>query len=78
MNHPLRFAGMNHVCRSHPALEVLRRDIAQRQRRLLQRAAVMVGAFGDLDGILYSMYIRDMTQFGYTEELFPGEDLQDE
>jgi peptide deformylase len=31
-----------------------------------------------LDGILYPMRIRDMTQFGYTEELFPGEDLQDE
>ncbi|MGC2047803.1 MAG: peptide deformylase [Gallionella sp.] len=31
-----------------------------------------------LDGILYPMRIRDMTQFGFTEELFPGEDLQDE
>jgi len=31
-----------------------------------------------LDGILYLMRIRDMTKFGYTEELFPGEDLQDE
>jgi len=31
-----------------------------------------------LDGILYPMRIRDMTQFGYTEELFPGENLQDE
>jgi peptide deformylase len=31
-----------------------------------------------LDGILYPMRIRDMTQFGFTEQLFPGEDLQDE
>lgn len=31
-----------------------------------------------LDGILYPMRIRDMTKFGYTEELFPGKELQDE
>jgi len=31
-----------------------------------------------LDGILYPMRIRDMTQFGFTEQLFPGEDFQDE
>jgi peptide deformylase len=31
-----------------------------------------------LDGILYPMRIRDMTQFGFTEELFPGQALQDE
>ena len=31
-----------------------------------------------LDGILYPMRIRDMTQFGYTEELFPGREMQDE
>ena len=31
-----------------------------------------------LDGILYPMRIRDMTQFGYTEELFPGQEMQDE
>ena len=31
-----------------------------------------------LDGILYPMRIRNMTQFGYTEELFPGRELQDE
>ncbi|MFZ2541133.1 MAG: peptide deformylase [Gallionella sp.] len=31
-----------------------------------------------LDGILYPMRILDMTQFGYTEELFPGQELQDE
>jgi peptide deformylase len=31
-----------------------------------------------LDGILYPMRIRDITKFGYTEELFTGQALQDE
>ena len=31
-----------------------------------------------LDGILYPMRIQDMSQFGYTAELFPGRELQDE
>jgi peptide deformylase len=31
-----------------------------------------------LDGILYPMRIRDMTKFGYADELFPGQELQDE
>lgn len=31
-----------------------------------------------LDGILYPMRIKDMKQFGYSEELFPGKELQDE
>ncbi len=31
-----------------------------------------------LDGILYPMRIQDMTQFGYTAELFPDADIQDE
>jgi len=31
-----------------------------------------------LDGILYPMRIRDITKFGFTEELFPGQALQDE
>jgi len=31
-----------------------------------------------LDGILYPMRIKDMRQFGYTEELFPGREMQDE
>lgn len=31
-----------------------------------------------LDGILYPMRIQDMSKFGYTEQLFPGQDLQDE
>ena len=31
-----------------------------------------------LDGILYPMRIKDLRQFGYSEELFPGKELQDE
>ena len=31
-----------------------------------------------LDGILYPMRIRDMTKFGYNQELFPGKEMQDE
>jgi len=31
-----------------------------------------------LAGILYPMRIRDMRQFGFTEELFPGEELGDD
>ena len=31
-----------------------------------------------LAGILYPMRIRDMRQFGFTEELFPGEELSDD
>jgi peptide deformylase len=31
-----------------------------------------------LMGILYPMRIRDMRNFGFTEELFPGEDIRDD
>jgi peptide deformylase len=31
-----------------------------------------------LDGILYPMRITDMRQFGFNEELFPGQPIQDE
>ena len=31
-----------------------------------------------LSGILYPMRIRDFRNFGFNEELFPGQDLQDE
>jgi peptide deformylase len=31
-----------------------------------------------LDGILYPMRIRDMTRFGYTQELFPDREINDE
>jgi len=31
-----------------------------------------------LDGILYPMRIKDMHNFGFTDVLFPGQDVQDE
>ncbi|MEP6883921.1 MAG: peptide deformylase [Gammaproteobacteria bacterium] len=31
-----------------------------------------------LDGILYPRRIRDLTQFGFNDALFPGEDFQDD
>ncbi len=31
-----------------------------------------------LDGILYPMRVRDLTKFGFNEELFPGQDLPPE
>ncbi|MEO8136406.1 MAG: peptide deformylase [Betaproteobacteria bacterium] len=31
-----------------------------------------------LDGILYPMRIRDLSRFGFTDALFPGEDLADD
>lgn len=31
-----------------------------------------------LDGILYPMRMPDMSRFGYTEELFPGREMQDD
>jgi len=31
-----------------------------------------------LDGILYPMRIRDLTKFGYNQELFPGKEMLDE
>jgi peptide deformylase len=31
-----------------------------------------------LDGILYPRRIRDLTQFGFTDVLFPGEDVSDD
>ena len=31
-----------------------------------------------LDGILYPRRIRDLTQFGFSEALFPGEDVEDD
>ncbi len=31
-----------------------------------------------LDGILYPMRIRDLAQFGYTDVLFPGMEIQDD
>jgi peptide deformylase len=31
-----------------------------------------------LDGILYPMRMTDLSQFGFAEELFPGQGLEDD
>jgi peptide deformylase len=39
-------------------------------------AVVVQHEVDHLDGILYPMRIRDLTKFGFTEALFPGEDIR--
>ena len=39
-------------------------------------AVVVQHEVDHLDGILYPMRIRDLTKFGFTEALFPGENIQ--
>lgn len=41
-------------------------------------ARVVQHEYDHLAGILYPMRIRDLRNFGFNEELFPGQDLQDE
>ena len=40
-------------------------------------ARVVQHEFDHLEGILYPMRIRDLRNFGFIEELFPGEDIAD-
>jgi peptide deformylase len=44
----------------------IRRDVSGFHARVVQHEC------DHLDGILYPMRMRDMTQFGYTDVLFPG------
>jgi peptide deformylase len=54
------------------------------QGRLIDRRAsgfharVVQHEVDHLDGILYPMRIVDMSQFGFNEELFPGQGLEDD
>jgi len=41
-------------------------------------ARVVQHEFDHLDGILYPMRMRDMSQFGFVEVLFPDQELRDE
>ena len=41
-------------------------------------AGVVQHEYDHLDGILYPRRIRDLTQFGFNEALFPGEELADD
>jgi peptide deformylase len=52
------------------------RDIERRVRGF--HARVVQHEVDHLDGILYPMRIVDMRDFGFQEELFPGEPAQDE
>ncbi len=50
----------------------IEREVANFHARVVQHEC------DHLDGILYPMRIRDMRQFGFTEQLFPGEDIADD
>ena len=45
------------------------RDVSEFHARVVQHEV------DHLDGILYPMRIRDLTQFGFNEALFPGQEL---
>jgi len=57
-------------CDQHGA--PIRRSVADFHARVVQHEC------DHLDGILYPMRIRDLRNFGFTAELFPGEDVPDE
>lgn len=67
-----------------PRLQNIRYHGHDEQGALIERTAsgfyarVVQHECDHLDGILYPMRLRDMTQFGYTGELFPEQVLQDE
>jgi len=50
----------------------IEREVADFHARVVQHEC------DHLDGVLYPMRIRDLRQFGFTEELFPGEDIGDD
>jgi len=41
-------------------------------------ARVVQHEFDHLEGILYPMRVRDFSRFGFTDVLFPGQDVQDD
>jgi peptide deformylase len=62
----LRYRGFD------PCGEPIDRTVSDFHARVVQHEV------DHLMGILYPMRIRDMRNFGYIEELFPGEDIQDD
>jgi len=62
----LRYTGVN--ARGEP----IDRSVSDFHARVVQHEV------DHLDGILYPRRIRDLTQFGYTDTLFPGQDLSDD
>jgi peptide deformylase len=67
-----------------PRYQQLRYRGVDEQGRAIDRqvsgfhARVVQHEVDHLDGILYPMRITDMRQFGFNEELFPGQTVQDE
>jgi peptide deformylase len=64
--HKLRYAGFDQEG------NFFQRDVEGFHARVVQHEV------DHLDGVLYPMRIRDLTKFGFNEELFPGADLPPE
>ena len=62
----LRYTGFD------PAGHAIDRTVSDFHARVVQHEV------DHLDGILYPRRIQDLTQFGFTEALFPGQDLPDD
>ncbi len=62
----LRYSGFDELGRP------LQREVSGFHARVVQHEC------DHLDGVLYPMRIRDLRQFGFTAELFPGEDIGDD
>lgn len=62
----LRYSGLD------PAGKPIDRTVSDFHARVVQHEV------DHLDGILYPRRIRDLTQFGFNDALFPGEDLTDD
>ena len=67
-----------------PAIDTCAIRASTRKGRPIDRtvsdfhARVVQHEVDHLDGILYPRRIRDLTQFGFTDTLFPGQDLEDD
>lgn len=62
----LRYSGFD------PQGQRIEREVSDFHARVVQHEC------DHLDGILYPMRIRDLRNFGFTEQLFPGQDIADD
>lgn len=62
----LRYSGFD------PQGRRIEREVSDFHARVVQHEC------DHLDGILYPMRIRDLRNFGFTEQLFPGQDIADD
>jgi peptide deformylase len=62
----LRYSGLD------PQGQRIEREVSGFHARVVQHEC------DHLDGILYPMRIRDLRNFGFTEQLFPGQDIADD